>query len=131
MIDQDPRTLTPSERARRAADERRIGRLLIILTYVSVALLVMGLIVMVGRGVSPLDGAPRMDLAGLLEALRSWRPEGLIWLGILAVMATPILRVIAAALTFARGGEWRMVGIAVAVLVVIAVGVVTALVTSS
>ena len=121
----------PSVVARRAADERQIGRLIVRITYLAVALLGVGVVSMVATGVSPLDAVPTLDAAGLIAAIGGLRPEGVIWLGLMAVIATPIIRVLAAALAYARGAEWRMVAISIAILAVIASGVVTSLITES
>jgi len=117
--------------ARRAADERTIGRLLIRVTYVAVGLLVLGVASMIATGTGPLDVPPALDLAGVIAAMKALRPEGLLWLGLVAVIATPIIRVMAAAFTYARNAEWRMVAISVAILAVIATGVVATLITGS
>ena len=53
-------------------------------------------------------------------------PAAFLWLGILAVIATPLSRVIAAAIGFARLGDRLMVGVAIGILVVIALGIATA-----
>ena len=121
----------PSVVARRAADERQIGRLIVRITYLAVALLGVGVVSMVVTGVSPLDAVPTLDAAGLIAAIGGLRPEGVIWLGLMAVIATPIIRVLAAALAYARGAEWRMVAVSIAILAVIACGVVTSLITES
>lgn len=120
-----------SVEAQRAADERIIGRLLIVLTYLAVGLLVAGVAAMVVAGISPTDPAPPSDPAAILAAILALRPEGILWLGLAAVIATPILRVAAAALAYARRAEWRMLAISIAILVVIAVGVATSLLTES
>ena len=86
---------------------------------------------MVATGVSPLDAVPTLDAAGLIAAIGGLRPEGVLWLGLMAVIATPIIRVLAAAFAYARGAEWRMVAISIAILAVIATGVVTTLITES
>ncbi len=121
----------PSVVARRAADERQIGRLIVRTTYLAVALLGVGVLSMVATGVSPLDAVPTLDAAGLIAAIGGLRPEGVLWLGLMAVIATPIIRVLAAAFAYARGAEWRMVAISIAILAVIATGVVTTLITES
>lgn len=121
----------PSVVARRAADERQIGRLIVRITYLAVALLGVGVVSMVATGVSPLDAVPTLDAAGLIAAIGGLRPEGVLWLGLMAVIATPIIRVLAAAFAYARGAEWRMVAISIAILAVIASGVVTSLITES
>ncbi|MEO8437710.1 MAG: DUF1634 domain-containing protein [Chloroflexota bacterium] len=106
--------------------ERRIGRLLIGATYVSVGLLVIGFVLMMADGVSPLAGGPQLDLPGLGAQLVALDPAGYLWLGLLAVIATPIGRVIVAGIAYAREAEWLMVGIALGILALMIVGVVTA-----
>ncbi len=106
--------------------ERRIGRLLIALTYLSVALLVLGVVLLLAAGVSPLAGGPALDLTSLGAQVIALGPAGFLWLGLLAVIATPISRVLAAAVAYGRAGDWSMVGIAVGILGIIAVGVATA-----
>lgn len=123
--------LRRSVEAHRAADERVIGRLLIIVTYLAVGLLLAGVVAMMVAGVSPLAPVPALDPQGLLAAVEALRPEGILWLGLAVVIATPILRVAAAAASYARHAEWRMLAISIAILVVIAVGVATSLLTES
>ena len=106
--------------------ERRIGRLLIAITYVSVALLVVGVALLLGAGISPLAGGPGLDVAGLAGQLTRLEPAGFVWLGLLTVIATPVSRVILAGLVYLRDGDWSMVVVALAILAIIAVGVVTA-----
>ena len=126
----DDRTVPPEVLAQRAAAEVRIGRALIAVTYVAVAILGAGVIAMVATGTSPLAPAPVIDgLDAFVDAVRSLSPEGILWVGLALVIATPIVRVILAAIAFARGAEWRMVAISIAILVVIATGIVTALAT--
>ena len=121
-----PGRLAPSVRARRAADERRIGRLLIAVTYVAVVILALGVVLMLAAGISPLDPPPPIDLATIAAGVASLRPEAVLGVGIVVVVATPIVRVIAAAVTYARSGETRMLLVSVAILAVIAIGVVSA-----
>jgi uncharacterized membrane protein len=109
------------------AAERQIGRLLILLTYLSVALLVTGVLLLLAAGVSPLDGGPGLDLATLVSEVVALGPAGFLWLGLLAVIVTPISRVVLAAVSYGRAGDWSMVGIAAGILAIIAIGVVTAL----
>jgi uncharacterized membrane protein len=113
--------------SRTFAAERMSGRLLIAFTYVSVSLLVVGVGLMIANGISPLDSAPNLDLATLGASVRALDPAGFLWLGLLAVIAAPIGRVIVAGVAYLRDGDWLMVGISVAILVVIAVGVGSAL----
>jgi uncharacterized membrane protein len=116
---------SPQHRAR--AFDRRIGRLLIVVTYVAVVLLTIGVVLLIAAGISPLAGGPQLDLGHLAADLVALRPAAFLWLGILAVIATPVSRVIAAAVGFARLGDRWMVGVAVAILLVIALGVVSVL----
>ncbi len=119
--------MTASHVARVVAAERLIGRLLIAVTYVSVGLLAIGMVLMLTNGISPLAGGPPLDLATLGTQLFSLDPAGYLWLGLLAVIAAPIGRVIVAAVAYARDGDRLMVGISIAILAVIAIGVGSAL----
>ena len=106
--------------------ERTIGRLLIAVTYVATALLAVGVALMLASGIAPLSGGPRLDISALAGDLASIQPAGFLWLGLIVVIATPVTRVIAAAIAFARAGEQRMVAVAVGIVAVIAVSVLTA-----
>jgi uncharacterized membrane protein len=118
--------LTEEQVERGLRAERLIGRLLIALTYVSVAFLVLGVGRMAAEGISPVSGGPGLDLTRLAEQVARLDPAGFLWLGILAVVATPISQVLVAAATYARSRDRAMVGIAVTILAIIVVGVVTA-----
>jgi len=121
-------TRAPDPRVVRGREfDRFIGRLLIVVTYIAVVLLSIGVALLLAAGISPLAGGPRLDLGHLIADLAALAPAAFLWLGILAVIATPISRVVAAAVGFARLGDRLMVGVAVAILVVIALGVATAL----
>jgi uncharacterized membrane protein len=111
---------------RSVAAERLIGRLLIAVTYVSVGLLSIGVILMMANGISPLSAGPGLDLATLGAQLLAGEPAAFLWLGIIAVVATPIGRVIVAAVSFARDAEWLMVAISLGILAAIVVGVASA-----
>ena len=106
--------------------ERRIGRALIAITYLSVALLVVGVGLMLGAGISPVSGGPGLDLATIGSELAALGPAAFLWLGLLAVIAAPISRVLLAAIAYARTDDWQMVAVAVAILAIIAIGVATA-----
>ncbi len=109
--------------------ETRIARLLTLGTRLSISLLAIGSVLMVAAGISPLAPEwPPLDVAALPADLLALRPEGFLWLGLLVVIATPLLRVMAATFGFARAGEPRMVLLGVAVLVVIALAVVAGVV---
>jgi uncharacterized membrane protein len=106
--------------------ERTIGRLLIAMTYVSVALMAIGVVLMFSQGISPLDQGPPLDPAGLLGEVTSLQPAGFLWLGLLIVIAAPIARVVLAAIAYAREHDRTMVAVSIAILVVLAVAVAVA-----
>ena len=110
-----------------AAAERTIGRLLSAMTYVAVALLIVGVVLMAAAGISPLAGGPAFDPAAIPAELLAGTPAGFLWLGLLAVIATPIVRVIGAAVAYGSTAQWPMVAVSVAILVVITLGVAVAL----
>ena len=113
-----------------ARAELTIGRLLIAMTYASVAILLVGVVLMALNGISPLAEGPAFDVTAIPAELLALSPTGFLWLGLMVVIATPIVRVIGAAITFGLGRQWIMVGVAVAILVVIVAGVVVALSTT-
>ena len=121
-------TRGPGPTTRRGREfDRFIGRLLIAVTYVAVGLLSVGVVLMLAAGISPLAGGPPLDLGSILADLGSLAPEAFLWLGILAVIATPISRVIVAAIGFARLGDRWMVAISLGILAVIALAIASAL----
>jgi uncharacterized membrane protein len=105
--------------------DRTVARLLSIGTYLSVGLLAIGVLLMVPAGISPLDASVQpLDLGRIPADLLAHRPEGFLWLGLLATLATPLGRVATSLVGYLRGGERRMAVIAAAILVVVAVAVV-------
>ena len=117
-------TAPPAPGVPPASLELALAHVLQLGTYVSVALIGVGAVLLLAGGGSPTQGGPPLDLATLPADLLALRPAGFLWLGILGVIATPALRVARALLGFARRGEQRMVGVSVLVLAVIAVGVI-------
>jgi uncharacterized membrane protein len=109
--------------------DRVIGRLLIGFTYLSVALLVIGVVLMLAAGISPLEQSPTFDPATIPADIAAFRPAGFLWLGLLAILVTPIARVAVAGVGYALDREWRMVLVAIAILAVIAIGVISAALT--
>jgi uncharacterized membrane protein len=103
--------------------EQSIARLLGVGTYASIGLLTVGVSLMAINGIAPLSGGPAFDLTRLVPDLTALRPAGFIWLGLLAVIATPTARVAASLIGYARRGERPMVLIAALILVVIAASV--------
>ena len=110
--------------------ERRIGRLLIGVTYVSVALLLVGVALLIGRGIAPLSGGPNLDLGRLLDDLLGLDPAGFLWLGLLTILAAPVSRVAVALVAYLRDGDWLMVAVSAAILLVIAIAVGSAVVST-
>jgi uncharacterized membrane protein len=113
----------PAGFSRDRALELAIARVLTLGTYVSVALLAIGTLLLFAAGRSPLDPAPALTPATLLSDVVALRPAGLIWLGLIGSIATPAARVRAALVGYVRLGDRIMAGVALAILVVIAAGV--------
>lgn len=104
--------------------EDGIGRLLTIGTRIAIGLLAIGSLLLVAGGTSPLaSGWPPLDPAAIPGQVAGLEPAGFLWLGLVATIATPLLRVGASTLGFAAAGERRMVALGVAVLVVIGLAV--------
>ena len=116
---------TPAELEVRAASlEGTIARLLRVGTYSAIGLIAVGVALMLNAGRSPLDAAPALDPARLATDVLGGDPAGLLWLGLLVVLATPATRVAVACVGFARTGDRAMAAVAGLVLIVIALGVV-------
>lgn len=102
-----------------------VARLLTIGTYLSVGLLVAGVALMVAVGRSPLDSPPHeFDPGALIGDILAGRPDGALWLGLVVLLATPSARVAASVLGYVRAGERVMTGVGLAILAVVASGVV-------
>jgi uncharacterized membrane protein len=113
----------PTDAARSTDIERIVARLLTVGTYGSVAVLAVGTAMMLASGVKPLAGWPPFDLGQSGDDLVHLRPLGFLWLGLIAVVATPASRVAASLIGFLRTGERLMAMIAVLILAVIALSV--------
>jgi uncharacterized membrane protein len=109
--------------------EAVLARVLQAGTYLSMALIAIGTVLFLAGGGSPLDAGPPLDVGRIASDVLALRPAGFLWLGVLAVLATPMLRVLGALVGFARGGEWRMVGVAAAIVIVVAIGIAAGLLT--
>jgi uncharacterized membrane protein len=103
--------------------EIAIAHVLQVGTYLSVGLIVLGSLLLVGGGISPVSGGPPLSLDRLWADLIAIRPAGFLWLGILGVLATPAVRVLRALLGFWRRDERSMAAVSLLVLMVIAFGV--------
>ena len=109
------------------AIEHGVARVLTIGTWASIALVLVGVVELLAAGRSPLDSAPAFDLAAIPADLLALRPDGALWLGILGLLATPSVRVLASLVGFARGGERAMVVVAALILLVVGLGVLAGL----
>jgi uncharacterized membrane protein len=106
--------------------ERSIGRLLSGGSYAAILLLAIGFGLMLVQGIDPLVGGPAFDIRSLLGDLLALRPTGVLWLGLIVVLATPASRVVASLVGYRRRGEWRMALVAALILLVILLSVVVA-----
>jgi uncharacterized membrane protein len=102
-----------------------IARILTIGSYLSVAFLVIGVALMAIHGTSPLDQpADGFDPALIIGDIVAGRSDGPLWLGLLILLVTPASRVAASLVGYTRTGERQMVIVSLAILGVIAAGVV-------
>lgn len=106
-----------------AGMDGRVARLLRLGTYLAVALIAIGVVLMLATGRSPLDIAPAFEPARLIADLVGLQPAGFLWLGLVVVLLTPAARVAVSGLGYARAGDRSMALIAGLVLVVILTGV--------
>lgn len=106
--------------------DRSIARLLTYGTYVSVALLGVGVLVMFARRIAPLAGGPAFQPELVVDDVVHLRAAGFMWLGLIAIIATPTARVVAALIGFVRRGERTMALVAALILAVITLSVVLA-----
>jgi len=120
----------PSDPADRI--ELAIAGILGVTTVVAMVLLLAGVALMLASGVS-FDSAtfPVFDPARVVGDILALRPEGFLWAGIVVVVLTPVLRVTGELVGFALRRDRTMALVAAAILVVVAVSVVTVLVWES
>lgn len=107
--------------------EQLVARVLMAATYASVALVAAGVVLMTAQGISPFDAARALDPGALLADLGALRPEAFLWIGLVAVIATPSVRVAVSMAGYASGGERTMALISAAILGVVAASVVLAI----
>lgn len=84
-------------------------------SYLSAAVLALGILWVLRTPDVPLQIGPAMPLRFLGQQLAAGNPYAVMQLGILLLLATPLLRVVTAALAFAVGGERRYAGVSLAV----------------
>jgi uncharacterized membrane protein len=106
-----------------------IARILTIGSYVGVGLLIVGVGLMVAVGRSPLDQPTHgFDPGLIIGDIVAGRPDGPLWVGLLILLVTPASRVAASLVGYLRSGERQMAIVSLAILGVIAVGVVVGVV---
>ena len=108
----------------------RIARLLSVGTLLSVVVVAAASLLNAAAGRTPLETpGPDLDAGGLATDVLALRPEGLLWLGLLLIVALPTTRVALALVGFARAGDRHASAVAAAVLGVLASSVAAALAT--
>jgi uncharacterized membrane protein len=104
--------------------EQRIGRVITAGTYLSIGLIALGVLLMAVTGRSPLDPTPPFDAGSIVDDVTGLRPEGFLWLGLIAAVATPSARVVASLVGYLARHEQGMAAISAAILAAIALSVV-------
>jgi uncharacterized membrane protein len=104
--------------------DRTVGRLLTIGTNIAVLLLAIGCVLLFAYRIDPLAGGPQLEPGLIVDDITHLRPAGFMWLGLLALLATPVLRVVVSLAGFLERRERTMSIVAVLILVVIALSVV-------
>ena len=127
-----PRSGAPADHDHAGATrtiESRIARVLIIGTYVAVALVLVGVVAMLAAGIDPLahGRAPSFDLLRIPADLVAGRPDGYLWAGLAVVLALPLGRVVVLGIGFLAAGDRRLALISLAVLLVVCGSVVVAI----
>lgn len=102
--------------AMRAMLNRRVRQVLVAGMLSSMILLCAGLL---WYAVAPSGSEVTLGPVEAVEAVLEGDPIGLIDLGILFLIATPLLRILTTMAVFAQGGEWRFTLVSLAVLIVI------------
>ncbi len=112
-----------------ASVELVIGRLLLGGATVGIAFVTVGVVLMAIHGIDPLSATfPRFELGRVLPDILALRADGFLWAGMLILIATPVARVIGEFVTFAVRRDRIMMGVAAAVLAVVALSVISALI---
>jgi uncharacterized membrane protein len=112
--------------------ELAIAGILGVTTVVAMTLLLAGVALMIASGVGFESATfPVFDPARVVGDMLGLRPEGFLWAGIVVVVLTPVLRVVGELVGFALRRDRTMALVAAAILVVVAVSVITALVLES
>jgi uncharacterized membrane protein len=95
-----------------------ISRVLAVGLFTAVILLVVGAVLtLTGRGPSP---PSETSIGDIPRAVAAFEPGGFFDLGLLVLLATPVARVVALGVGFARRRAWIFCGLSVFVLVILA-----------
>ncbi len=103
--------------------ERSVARILRIGTLLSMAILAAGSVAMLASGVSPLAEGSTLAETDVPADLAAGRPDGILWLGLLVLVATPSGRVVSALFGYLRDRQTGMVLLSAAILAVIAASI--------
>ena len=107
---------------------RRIATLLSAGTLASVAVVALASVLVVASGRTPREvRGPALDPAGLPGELLGLRPDGILWLGLLLIVALPTARVVLALVGYTRARDRDAALTAAGVLAVLALSVALAL----
>jgi uncharacterized membrane protein len=100
--------------------ESTISRLLVAGTYLAMALILIGVVLMLASGVDPLGPTvPPFDLDAIPSQVAAGNPLGFLWLGLVTVLALPLGRVIVAGFGFLAARDVRLALVSLAVLLVV------------
>jgi uncharacterized membrane protein len=122
----DPAGQDPVATARTATSsdlEPAVARLLTIGTYLAISLLAIGFFLLLGSGLGPRSADGGLDIGRIPAEIAALQPAGFVWLGLIAVVATPSARVATALVGYVRRGERDMAIVAGLILIVIALSV--------
>jgi uncharacterized membrane protein len=99
---------------------RRVRLVLVIGMWTSMVLLLAGLAC---YAIAPSGGEVTLGPVQAIDAILGGDPIGLVSLGILCLIATPLLRIITALAVFAQTREWKFVLVSVCVLLIITLAI--------
>jgi uncharacterized membrane protein len=100
---------------------RPLSRLLLAGLLLAVLLLLVGVVLAVAGTDAPV--ARESSISDLPRALADAEPEAFFNLGLLVLLATPVIRVISLVVAFLRGRAWVFAGVSAVVLVMLALSV--------
>lgn len=101
--------------------EAAVGRLLVAGTWLAMALVLAGVVLMLVTGVDPLahGAVPPFDATRIPADILALRPEGFLWAGIVLIIGLPIGRVVVAGVGFLVARDHRLALVSLLVLLVV------------